>query len=186
MQWRMEELMPEWDHREVHKRWMAASPEAVWDALWELRVRDLSVTTALARLRGGPSAWRRGGGADAGDHGDMRVMDAMPPRLLVADRPHEMVLTDVARYTATKPTHPPERDWTPEDFAAYSEPGWSKVAMNFRLDAAKGGTELTTETRVVSTDAATKRAFSGYWLLVRIGSGMIRRDILRAVGKAVR
>src|SRR5258708_6112411 len=77
MQWRMEELMPEWDHREVHERWMAASPEAVWDALWELRVRDLSVTTALARLRGGPSAWRRGGGADAGDHGDVRVMDAM-------------------------------------------------------------------------------------------------------------
>jgi hypothetical protein len=112
-------------------------------------------------------------------------MEAMAPRLLVAERPGEMVLTDVARYTASKPSRPERRDWAPEEFAGYGEPGWTKVAMNFRLVARGGGTELTTETRVLSTDSATKRSFTAYWLLVRVGSGLIRHDILRAVGKAV-
>jgi hypothetical protein len=43
------------------------------------------------------------------------------------------------------------------------------------------GTLLSTETRVHATDAATRRAFRRYWLLVRAGSGLIRRDILSAV-----
>lgn len=181
---RLDELMPAWDHHEIHRRWLPAAPESVWDAMWNLRVRDLSVTGALTRLRGGPSAWRRN---PAAGHADMRVMDAMAPKLLIAERPEEMVLTDVARYTAMRPARPErEGEWTPEDFAAYAEPGWSKVGMNFVLVAVDRGTELSTETRVVSTDAATRRSFAAYWLAVRAGSGMIRRDIIKAIAKAAR
>jgi hypothetical protein len=57
--------------------------------------------------------------------------------------------------------------------------------MNFRLLAGPDGTELVTETRVISTDAATARRFAAYWLMVRIGSGLIRRDLLRAVGSVL-
>lgn len=175
-------LMPQWDQHEVHRRRLAASPQKVWDALWNLRVRELAVTTALMRLRGGPSVWRSG---VAPDNGDARVMDSMAPRLLIAAEPHEMVLVQVARYAAMHPTTPEAREWTAEEFAAYAEPGWSKVAMNFRFVAEDGGTELITETRVLSTDPATRRTFAAYWLAIRLGSGLIRRDILRAVSKAV-
>jgi len=183
MQWGLEQLMPRWDHREVHHRWIAAEPERVWDALWDLRVRDLTVTDALTRLRGGPRAWRREQTDPA--HGDRRVMESMAPKLLVAERPEELVLTDVARYTAAQPGRPEARDWTPEDFAGFAEPGWSKVGMNFRLAPKNSGTELFTETRVLSTDAATKRSFTVYWIPVRVGSGLVRRDVLRAVSQAV-
>jgi hypothetical protein len=182
MPWTLERLMPTFDHREAHDRWLDAEPERVWDALWDLRVRDLEVTEALTRLRGGPRAWF---GARE-DQGDRRVMDSMAPKVLVADRPGELVLTDVAKYTATRPSHPDRADWTPEGFHEFAEPGWSKVAMNFRLSAERGGTRLATETRVVSTDTATRRAFTVYWIPVRVGSGMVRRDVLRAVGKAVK
>lgn len=175
-------LMPQWDRHEVHHRQLPASPQQVWDALWDLRVRDLSVTTALMRLRGGPSVWRSG---VVPDHGDARVMDSMAPKLLIAAEPYEMVLVQVARYAAMRPSTPPAREWTAEDFAAYAEPGWSKVAMNFRFVATDGGTELSTETRVLSTDAATRRNFAAYWVAIRAGSGLIRTDILRAVSKAV-
>ncbi|MDH6108599.1 hypothetical protein P3T36_005501 [Kitasatospora sp. MAP12-15] len=175
-------LMPQWDQHEVHRRQFAASSQQVWDALWDLRVRDLSVTTALMRLRGGPRVWRSG--VVPGD-GDARVMDSMAPTLLIAEEPHEMVLVQVARYAAMRPAQPPQTEWTAEEFAAYAEPGWSKVAMNFRFTAKDGGTELITETRVLSTDAATKRSFTAYWLAIRAGSGLIRRDILRAVNNAL-
>lgn len=181
---RLEELLPVWDHREVHRRAVAAPPDRVWDAIWDLRVRDLSVTGALTRLRGGPSAWRRDPGA--AENRNLRVIDVMAPKVLVAQAPEELLLVDVARYTGSKPSRPrAAADWTVEDFAAYTEPGWSKVGMDFRLVPTPGGTELVTETRVFSTDPATRRSFSAYWLAVRAGSGLIRRDLLRAVGRAV-
>ncbi|MGV9270176.1 hypothetical protein ACWDRR_36630 [Kitasatospora sp. NPDC003701] len=178
----LDRLMPRWDRHEVHRRRLPAGPQQVWDALWDLRVRDLAVTTALMRLRGGPGAWR---GGIAPDHGDARVVDAMPPRPLIAAEPDELVLVQVARYASTRPAQARAGEWTAEEFAAFAEPGWSKVAMNFRFVAGAGGTDLITETRVLSTDAATRRTFAAYWLAVRAGSGLIRRDILRAVGKAL-
>ncbi len=42
---------------------------------------------------------------------------------------------------------------------------------------------MPTETRVMATDARTRLRFAGYWLLIRAGSGLIRRDILRAVAQ---
>ena len=48
--------------------------------------------------------------------------------------------------------------------------------MNFRAD----GGRLTTETRVLLTDARARRRFRLYWLVVRPMSGLVRRSWLRA------
>jgi hypothetical protein len=56
--------------------------------------------------------------------------------------------------------------------------GYVKVAMDLFVEPA--GT-LVTETRIQATDAAAHRAFGRYWLVVRPGSGLIRRSFLRAV-----
>lgn len=176
-QWTLDRLVPAWDHREVHHRVVPATRERVWDVLWDLRIRDLPVTQVLSRLRTGPGGWTSG----SASRRDRRVLDSIAPQVLVCDRPDELVLVDVARYTARKPAHPDRGDWTPEEFVGFAEPGWSKVGMNFRLTEVEGGTDLCTETRVVSTDAATRRAFTGYWLPVRLGSGMVRREVLYAV-----
>ncbi|MEV6129018.1 hypothetical protein AB0M05_19625 [Streptomyces violaceusniger] len=57
--------------------------------------------------------------------------------------------------------------------------------MNFRLTPEGDGTLLSTETRVLNTDPATRRAFALYWGFMRAGSGMIRHDLLRAIAKKV-
>ncbi|MFE9007974.1 hypothetical protein ACFYOY_38620 [Streptomyces sp. NPDC007875] len=44
---------------------------------------------------------------------------------------------------------------------------------------------LSTETRVLNTAPATRRASALYWGFVRAGSGMIRHDLLRAIAKKV-
>ena len=51
------------------------------------------------------------------------------------------------------------------------------MAINWRLD----GTTLSTETRVLATDEASRRAFRRYWLVIRPFSGLIRRVWLRAI-----
>jgi hypothetical protein len=55
--------------------------------------------------------------------------------------------------------------------------------MDFVLVPDGDGTLLTTETRVRATDARSRALFSLYWLAIRIGSGLIRRDLLRAAAQ---
>jgi hypothetical protein len=61
------------------------------------------------------------------------------------------------------------------------KPGWVKVVMDFRLQPVRGGTELSSETRVLATDPTTRRRFALYWTVVRPGSTAIRWEVLTAV-----
>ena len=53
--------------------------------------------------------------------------------------------------------------------------------MDFRLTPRDDGTDLSSETRVLSTDDATRRRFARYWLIVEPGSTAIRWEVLTAV-----
>ena len=59
----------------------------------------------------------------------------------------------------------------------FAEPGYAKMALNYRLENGM----LTTETRVLLTDADARRSFRRYWLVIRPFSGLIRRAWLRAI-----
>jgi hypothetical protein len=175
----IDDLLPEWQHREHHARHVDAPPDRVWDALTTLRVSDLSWTMLLLRLRGGPLAWVRGVDAPPG----MLVLDSFAPKPVAQDPPREIVLADVSRYTSLTPARPDLPRGDVDAFTGFTEPGWSKVVMNFRLDADGAGTLLSTETRVHGTDDAARRSFRPYWLLVRAGSGLIRHDLLSATAR---
>ncbi|WP_077801276.1 hypothetical protein [Streptomyces sp. JHA26] len=64
-----------------------------------------------------------------------------------------------------------------EWFLAYAEPRSTKVAFSFRY--ADG--VLSTETRVFGADESARRRFRGYWALIRLPAGLVRREILHAV-----
>ena len=70
-----------------------------------------------------------------------------------------------------------------EDFAKFSEPGFVKIGANLRAQPARGGTFLSTQTRVLATDARTRRVFAAYWLVIGPFSGLIRRSWLSAVAR---
>jgi hypothetical protein len=70
-----------------------------------------------------------------------------------------------------------------EAFVRFDEPGFVKMAMDFRYEPRGAGTRVVTETRVLATDRAARRAFALYWLPVRLGSGAIRRAMLRAIAR---
>ncbi len=175
----LDSMLSTWEHREHHTRRIQAPPEQVWDALTNLRVSDLRISMALIRLRGGPTAWLRGVQAPPG----MRAIDAFAPKPVVENPPHEIVLADIASYTGNTASRPDIPRGDIAAFSGFSDPGWSKVVMNFHLTRTDTGTLLATETRVHSTDPATRRTFHRYWLLVRAGSGLIRHDLLSSIDR---
>lgn len=72
----------------------------------------------------------------------------------------------------------------PADRAAledFDEPGWAKVLMYFTFEPEGDGTRVSTGTMVAATDAAARRKFAAYWLLIRPFSGLIRRGMLAAI-----
>jgi len=55
--------------------------------------------------------------------------------------------------------------------------------MEFRLEPGPAGTLLSTETRVLATDPKTRRNFAAYWFVIRPGSSVIRRELLKVVAR---
>lgn len=167
----IDEAMPVCDRREVHRRATEAEPAALWAAVHEVTADELKLMRMLMGIR---TLGRNRRGADRTVLEGFRGMGFRP----LAEAPEdELVVGGIGRF------------WTPsgglrkvessEQFAAFDEPGYAKVAFNFRL--ADG--ELSTETRIAATDAHAKRRFGAYWLLVRPGSGLIRREWLSAIDR---
>ena len=74
------------------------------------------------------------------------------------------------------------RGLEPEEFAAFNEPGYAKIAWTIAVEP-HGPTEsiFRTETRVATTDADSRRRFRRYWTMVSPGVVLIRREMLRLV-----
>jgi hypothetical protein len=167
----IDQVMPSCDRREVHRRRTAASPPALWEAIHDLRAEEL---TAMRVLMGMRTLGRRAGQEDRTVLEGFRRMGFRK----VAEEPEqELVVAGIGRF------------WTPsgglrkvtdvDQFLHFQEPGYAKVAFNFRLVDG----EISTETRIAATDPRARRRFGLYWLLIRPGSGLIRREWLRALDR---
>jgi hypothetical protein len=68
----------------------------------------------------------------------------------------------------------------PDDFAAFSQPGFVKIAWTLRVDPVDDDTTVfRTETRAVATDDTARARFRQYWAFASPGIAMIRRLSLR-------
>ncbi|TFV86270.1 hypothetical protein [Blastococcus sp. CT_GayMR16] len=173
----LEDLLPAPDHVTRQSRWIAAPPDAVWDALHEIRLSCLPVTLVLGAVRFLPVVLAGSGREHLHDR---PFLDALPVPLLSSERPRSVVFGGALQaWRLTGGEQSPALD--AEGLHAWSEPGWVKAAMDFRLTPRGSGTELSSETRVVSTDDATRRRFARYWLIVAPGSTAIRWEVLTAV-----
>lgn len=67
-------------------------------------------------------------------------------------------------------------------FRGPQPPGTARAVWNFSIeDVDKNRVRLATETRVQPADPGSARFFRVYWLIVRPGSALIRRYMLRAI-----
>jgi len=68
------------------------------------------------------------------------------------------------------------RPLPPDQFAAFNEPGYVKIAWTLRADPiAQTESVFRTETRAVATDASARVRFRRYWSFLSPGIILIRR-----------
>ncbi|HEU4896768.1 MAG TPA: hypothetical protein VFX88_04250 [Actinomycetota bacterium] len=179
----LDRLVPTFQAAERHSATIAASANQVWAALTQVTVGELRLFRLLMGLR------------------------VLPGRLLGRPRARfdveESLLGWAVRFGFTILGKEVRRElvvgaigqpWRlvggrgmavagGDDFAAFDRAGYAKMAANFQLvpDAGGRAVQLTTETRVACTDAASARRFARYWWLIRPASGAIRRSWLAAI-----
>jgi hypothetical protein len=179
----LDRLVPTFQAVERHSATIAASADQVWAALTQVTVGELRLFRLLMGLR------------------------VLPGRLLGRPRARfdadESLLGWAVRFGFTVLGEEVQRElvvgaigqpWRlvggrgmavagDDDFAAFDQAGYAKMAANFRLVPIAGGraVRLSTETRVACTDAASARHFARYWWLIGPASGGIRRSWLAAI-----
>lgn len=165
---KLEKIMPTFDKSERHDIEISASPEAVYDSVWKLDLTESRLASVLFRIRGLPREART-----------LRGLIDLGFNLLEDDPPREILLGLIAKFWTARPDL---LEHDSESFQAFDSPGYGKAAWNFFVEPRSNGrTRLTTETRVRSTDPRSRRLFSVYWFVVRLGSGWIRRIMLRLI-----
>ena len=102
---------------------------------------------------------------------------------VLAERPGlEIVMGAVTRPWEPNPTF---RAVPPEDFAAFAEPAYVKIAWTLRADPLDAvHSVFRTETRAVATDASARAKFRIYWSFLSPGIAWIRRLSLAPLKKA--
>jgi hypothetical protein len=109
-------------------------------------------------------------------------LDVTPIPVLFSERPHVVISAGLSQaWRLLGGSIPPHLDAAA--LRAWSQPGWIKAGMEFRLEPVSAGTLLSTKTRVLATDPKTRRAFAGYWFVIRPSSSAIRREVLKVVAR---
>ena len=172
----LDDVVPVADHVTRQARVIDAAPSVVWEELQRLRLTWLPVTLVLSAVRALPvvltGRWR--------GPLDRPFLDVIPIPELSSEPPTALVYGGLLQaWRLTGGETPPPLD--AEGVRSWTEPGWVKVGMEFRLTPVRGGTELSSETRVAATDDDTRRRFAAYWVVVGPGSSAIRWEVLTAV-----
>lgn len=162
----LEQLLPQAFRHETHRRAVAAPQAVVRAAIERVDLHDLPLTRLLMGIRS-LGRWR----------GTGKAIDALPPRVVAED--DDSLLMTLAIHRRARRTEFP----TVDHLNGYAEPGWLVIGMDLRVTAEGERSLISTQTAVRATDPGTRRIFAAYWFLIRAGSGLIRRELLRAIAR---
>ena len=179
----LDEWIPSYDTSATHTTRVNAAPRRVYDVARSMDLGTAPLVRVLMGLRAAPAAVVHAfaGGTRAARGGrpeDASWVARMPFVLLAEDDGREFVLGLVGRF------------WTPtgglavatvDDFRSPPPAGLAQAMWNFRVEPRGAASTLTTETRVRCADQQTRRHFLRYWRVVRFGSALTRRSMLRRI-----
>ena len=176
---RLDDVMPAWQFNEEHSIHVAASPERTFKAIHDVRASEIAFFQLLTWIRRG------------GRPGPESIINAPETKplldvatqtsflLLANDAPREVVVGTVI----IAPREARKNGRLSADlFHRQLKPGVALATMNFLVTPdGRGGSNVSTETRVYANDATSLRFFAAYWRVVHPGSDIIRRMWLRAI-----
>ena len=169
----LDTVLPEFQFSERHPVWVNASPEVALAAAREVGLGDLPLARFLMRVRGMRTSGR----------GSLWSQMVAGGFVELGEVPGcEVVVGTIGQMWKLSSGRSPKVAGAVE-FSAFDQPGYAKAVMSLGAHQLDGRCLLVTETRVFATDGQARRAFSRYWLVIRLGSGLIRSVWLRAAKK---
>ena len=176
---KIDALLRDYSFNEYHEVMINASVEDVKHALHATSVADIPAVLFLLKIRGIANDKEKQDGAT----NNKPCTDSLSTpefKFIVAD-PAEFLTVMILKASAKAP--PPEIT-TAEQFMAFNEQGYVKVAINFRfISLGNKQTLLTTETRNLPITSKDRLVFGRYWRIIYPGSAIIRRVWLDALAK---
>jgi hypothetical protein len=173
---RLDDFLPAYQFGERHEVRVRATPPRVFRAIKAVTAGEIRFFQTLTWIRSPGFGRRRESILSApSDQALLEVATRSGFLLLADETDREVVIGALLGRPRAAPAP------TPMEFAEFREPGYAKVAMNFSIEPGDGFSTVTTETRVIGTDAAAARGFAAYWRVIYPGSALIRRMWLRAI-----
>lgn len=170
--------LPGAQFRERHEAWVAHEPGPILDVLSSLEDRDDAIVRRMLKLREMPSRlWGALGGRSALtgkgrfgmssftqlERGETVLVLGLAGRFWRLD----FGLADIPDAQA---------------FRDFNDAGAARLVMTFVVESRRqGAARLITETHVHCPDTRSLVMFAPYWIVIRLGSGLIRRRMLRLV-----
>lgn len=177
------DYLPRCDAFEKHRIAIAALPEQVYAAARKLDLSGSLLIRSLFLLRGLPALFssKRKTQSQLGLNFESLLRSGF---VLLDEKPgEEIVLGLVGKFWTASGCI---QKIAASEFRDFTAPGFAKAAWNFSLHAqSNGAIILTTETRILCTDQASRKRFLRYWRFVRPFSGLVRIAVLRAIKRAV-
>jgi hypothetical protein len=174
----LDRFMPTYDVREQHQVTVRAPAEVTHACARELDLRRAPLVRGLFRTR----QLLMGGGRNAPEITQRSFLDevqALGWRVLAEEPGRELVMGAVTQPWVADVVF---RGVAPEEFAAFQEPNYVKIAWTIGVaPQADGRSMFRTETRAVATDPAARVRFRRYWTLASPGIVLIRWEMLRLV-----
>jgi hypothetical protein len=162
---------------EHHQTVVDAPADAVFDAAKRMQLMESPMVRAIIKAR----ELALGGVPDPRSHpGPLVAQMQSIGWVVLAEKPGSEIVLGAA--TVPWEANPVFCPIQPMLFEAFREPGYVKIAWSLRvepIDATR--TRFHTETRVATTDAATKARFRRYWSYVAPGVELIRVAMLQSL-----
>lgn len=176
----IDELMPRFDVSERHKLRIRTSADRTFDAIARADFSSNPVVRILLTIRALPAQIMGHGSARKLSSGlTLREAERFGFFTIAEDRPREIVIALQGKFwTMSGGTECATRKALDDPIA----PRTARAIWNFSINPeGPSSCTLLTETRVLCADEHARRRFRLYWLLVRPGSGIIRRMMLRTI-----
>jgi hypothetical protein len=174
----LDRFFPRYEVRERHEKRVEASAALTFAHAKEVNLRSSPIARAIFGLRSIPA--RLGGAPQRIDErGILEETLALGWGVLAEAPGREIVMGAVTQPWKANVVF---RALPPEEFAAFAEPGYVKIAWTLAAEhIGPSRCVFRTETRAIATDAASRSRFRRYWALLSPGIVLIRHEMLRRV-----
>jgi hypothetical protein len=169
--------LPKPRHVETHRIFVHAKPHVAWQAARHFDASTIPWVRFIFDLRSVPDLVR-GRVPDEEDRrlGVDQVAESGEGFMIVHETPgREVVVGAVGQFWHLKI---PFANIRPEDFRAFEEPGWGKLAWAIAVEPFAEGSTIRFELRTTATDEESWQELNKYFQVIGLTSNLIRHSVM--------